>query len=196
MLRLAVAREHPPDWDAYRSVSIAFEVATAIRVTPDARAEGGAALTEAPVCEPYVKDYDALEGGVARWSAFYTPDRWGVYVARIDGERVGGAVVSLEPTITAEAVGPARKACAYLWDIRVATRWRGAGVGHELFRAAESWARDHSCDVLLIETQNVNVAACRFYQRQGCTLIHVDAHAYPSLPDEMQLVWMKQLGSS
>jgi hypothetical protein len=47
-----------------------------------------------------------------------------------------------------------------------------------------------------VETQNVNVAACRFYARQGCVLTAVDPFAYPALPGEIQLLWYKDLGPS
>jgi len=189
----AVEREHPPDWDAYRAVPIVFEVIRVLKVRPDPAAETGLAIVEAPVRPSWTKDYDALGGGISRWSHFYSPERWGVYVARISGERVGGAVVSLEPLLTAEAVQDRESSHAFLWDLRVAPSRRGAGIGRALFHAAISWARDTGCDTLLIETQNINVAACRFYERQGCTIVHVDAHAYTDMPDEVQLVWRKDL---
>ena len=44
-----------------------------------------------------------------------------------------------------------------------------------------------------VETQNVNVPACRFYARQGCVLGAINRFAYPDLPDEVQLLWYKTL---
>jgi ribosomal protein S18 acetylase RimI-like enzyme len=82
---------------------------------------------------------------------------------------------------------------AVLWDIRVAPEARGQGVGSALFRSAEEWAKARGCRQLKVETQNINVAACRFYARQGCVLIRVDRHAYPELPEETQLLWYKVL---
>lgn len=35
--------------------------------------------------------------------------------------------------------------------------------------------------------------ACRFYARQGCTLGALHRYAYPTLPDEAQLLWYKPL---
>ena len=46
---------------------------------------------------------------------------------------------------------------------------------------------------LLIETQNVNAVACRFYSRMGCSLGSADPNAYPTLPGEVQLLWHKLL---
>ena len=44
-----------------------------------------------------------------------------------------------------------------------------------------------------METQNTNVPACHFYRRVGCTLDAIDRFAYPKLPDEVQLMWSKEL---
>ncbi|MGZ8471829.1 MAG: hypothetical protein ACXWZ7_20745 [Gemmatirosa sp.] len=46
-----------------------------------------------------------------------------------------------------------------------------------------------------METQNVNVAACRFYAHQGCILGAVHRFAYPTLPDEAQLLWYRRLAA-
>ncbi len=62
-----------------------------------------------------------------------------------------------------------------------------------LFRAAEAWARRRECRTLEVETQNINVPACRFYVRMGCELCAVHRHAYSILPEETQLLWAKQL---
>ena len=70
---------------------------------------------------------------------------------------------------------------------------RGRGVGARLFAAAEAWAMARGVRTLKVETQNVNVGACRFYARQGCTLGEINRFAYPQLPDEVQLIWRKAL---
>jgi hypothetical protein len=51
----------------------------------------------------------------------------------------------------------------------------------------------HDCRQLKIETQNTNVQACRFYERLGCQLRAVDRAEYPELPQEIQLLWYKDL---
>jgi len=43
--------------------------------------------------------------------------------------------------------------------------------------------------MLKVESQNINVPACRFYDAQGCELRAVQHGAYPDLPDEVQLLW-------
>src|SRR5262245_54929678 len=85
----------------------------------------------------------------------------------------------------------ARPRCG--WAIRVAPQGRRKGVGGMLFRAAEEWARTRGCGRLDVETQNINVGACRLYTRMGCELRRVDRLAYADLPNEVQLIWTKRI---
>jgi ribosomal protein S18 acetylase RimI-like enzyme len=82
-----------------------------------------------------------------------------------------------------------------LWDIRVSPKARRLAVGSALFRSIEAWARARNCRELKVETQNTNVAACRFYAHQGCHLKRANYNAYPDLPDEVQLIWSKVVGT-
>ena len=86
-----------------------------------------------------------------------------------------------------------RRDLSVLWDIRVAPNARGKGIGSALFEKVEAWARAHSCRQLKVETQNINVPACGFYARHGCELRGVHHAAYPDLPEEIQLLWYKDL---
>ena len=86
-----------------------------------------------------------------------------------------------------------RRDLAVLWDIRIFPDARGHGVGSALFERVEAWAQFHGCRQLKIETQNTNVPACRFYERQGCQLRAIHRAAYPQLPQEIQLLWYKDL---
>jgi ribosomal protein S18 acetylase RimI-like enzyme len=173
-------------------ISIAFVVDRILAVTLADGGLGGMLLTETPVAEPYVKDYDAIEGeGPSRWARRFDISNWGMIGACRDGARVGGAVIASR-TADLHLLG-GRDDVAALWDIRVAPGQRGMGVGSALFRAAEGWAGSRGCAWLKIETQNVNTAACRFYQQMGCTLGGIDRFAYPGLPGEVQLLWWKAL---
>ncbi len=108
-----------------------------------------------------------------------------------DAERVGGAVVAFDPSGTELEEG--RSDLAILWDIRLAPERRGMGIGRALFEAAERWSSDRGCDHLLVETQNVNVAACKFYAGVGCELRSIDRFAYSEFPDETKLTWRKEI---
>jgi GNAT superfamily N-acetyltransferase len=86
-----------------------------------------------------------------------------------------------------------RRDLSVLWDIRVAPDARGKGVGSALFQRVEAWAQAHGCCQLKVETQNINVRACGLYARNGCELRAVRHAAYPELPEEIQLLWYKDL---
>lgn len=149
-------------------------------------------LTELPVAAPYVKDYDAIaKNAPSRWPLRFDVSKWGLLVARHDGARVGGAVVAVD-TPGVQMLDD-RHDVAVLWDIRVAPDFRRQHVGSVLFGAAEAWARTRGCHELKVETQNINVPACRLYARSGCTLETVDPFAYRDFPGEIQLIWSKVL---
>ncbi len=77
-----------------------------------------------------------------------------------------------------------------MWDIRVSSEARQGGVGKVLFSAAVEWAKERGCRLLKIKTQNVNVAACRFYGELGL----VNRFAYqPPDAGEVQFVWYLRL---
>jgi GNAT superfamily N-acetyltransferase len=156
----------------------------------------GIALTERRVDVPWVKDYDAIKGeGPTRWAHTFDITNWGLLAAHDETEhdrvRVGGAVVAWNTSNVNMLEG--RRDLAALWDIRVLPGRRTSGVGTLLFRAVEAWALARGCNTLKIETQNINVGACHFYARMGCTLGVIDRFAYPDLPDETRLLWFKSL---
>ena len=78
-----------------------------------------------------------------------------------------------------------------LWDLRVAAEFRHRGVASALLAAAEEWAHAQEIRSIMVETQDINVPACRFYARQGFVLGAVNRGAYPDLPHEVQLLWYK-----
>jgi ribosomal protein S18 acetylase RimI-like enzyme len=177
----------------YAQVAMTFTVETRLELSLVDHGLGGFVLTERQVAAPYLKDYDtAGEGGPLRWSLDFDVSRWGLIAAH-DGEtRVGGVVIAFDTPGVMMLEG--RRDLAVIWDIRVADGVRRQGVGSRLFRAAEAWAAARGCRQIKVETQNINVPACRFYQRQGCTLGAINRFAYPDLPDEVQLLWYKDLG--
>ena len=189
---LRVIEERPETLSAYARVPIAFEVRSRLRVEPVRGGLGGLSLVEEEVDPPYVKDYDAIEGeGPASWPERFDLSRWGILSA-VEGERrVGGAVVAWNTPGVDSLRG--RDDLAVLWDLRVHPEYRGRGVGALLFDHAVSWARERSCEWLEVETQNINVPACRFYARMGCELGALDEHAYEDMPDEVRLVWWAKL---
>jgi GNAT superfamily N-acetyltransferase len=173
-------------------ISIAFEVERVFDVSARDGGLGGLVLSERKLDVPYVKDYDTMEGEhPAQWAQRFDVSNWGLIGAHANGARVGGAVVAFDTKGINMLEG--RKDLAVLWDIRVSPEARGRGVGSAIFRGVEAWAAARGCRQLKIETQNINVPACRFYARRGCVLGAIFRFAYADLPDEAQLLWYKIL---
>ena len=173
-------------------IPIAFLVERILNVSVSRGGLGGIDLRERAVDPPYVKNYDAVKGeGPTRWPKRFHVTNWGLIAAYHDGMRVGGAVVAFKtPNL---ALLRDRSDVAALWDIRVQPTRRNSGIGSSLFRAVLEWARVRGCSHIKIETQNVNLPACRFYARLGCSLASIDRFAYPDLPEEAQLIWRMDL---
>ena len=176
----------------YARVPIIFTVDRVLDVTSRDDGPGGFALSERRLDVPYEKDYDAFDGeGPLQWAHRFDLSKWAFFTARIATRIVGGATVAFDtPGLT---MLEGRRDLAVLWDSRVFPDARGQGVGSALFEKVEAWARLHGCRQLKIETQNTNVRACRLYVRQGCNLHEFHRTAYPQLPDEIQLLWYKDL---
>jgi GNAT superfamily N-acetyltransferase len=176
----------------YSLIPIAFEVRAVFDVVAEEADGTRFNLTEQHVASPYSKDYDALSGeGPLQWAGRFDVSNWGLIAARVDGQYVGGVAVAYDTPDLEMLEG--RSDLAMLWDIRVLPGMRRRGVGRALFQAVEAWACVRGCRLLKVETQNINVAACRFYARQGFVLRTVHRGAYPDFPDEIQLLWYKNL---
>ena len=176
----------------YARVPIIFTVDRVLDVTSRDDGRAGFVLSERRLEVPYEKDYDAIAGeGPLQWGRRFDLSKWALFTARLANRIVGGAAVAFDtPGLT---MLEGRRDLAVLWDIRVAPDARRQGVGSALFRRAETWAQRQGCRQLKIETQNTNARACRFYERQGCRLKTIDRAAYREFPDEIQLLWYKDL---
>ena len=174
------------------AIPIRYRVESIFDVRIEDHGFGRIRLLERELPEPYEKDYDREAGATpAELPRRFDVSNWGLLTAHLDDDRVGAAVLAWKtPELD---MLRARDDVAVLWDIRVRPDARQRGVGSSLFRAAEGWAAARGCRQLVIETQHVNAAACRFYERQGCTLASANRFAYPELPGEVQLIWLKRL---
>ncbi|MCZ7534530.1 MAG: GNAT family N-acetyltransferase [Acidimicrobiia bacterium] len=173
-------------------IPIAFMVERTLDVVLIDAGLGGVHLRERRVPAPWVKDYDALDGeGPSRWATRFDISRWGLLGAYEDAERVGGVVIAWgSPDVRLLAD---RADLAFVWDLRVRPDHRRKGIGSELLWAAYDWAAERGCREIGVETQNVNVPACRLYAREGFHLTRIDRSAYPDLPEETQLLWRRAL---
>ena len=190
-MNVAITQESEPDLAEYARISIAFEVREIVVLPAEPPRNATREVATRRVEVPWVKDYDAAGGDPTTWAARFDLAHWTIFTARADGRLVGGAaVVYRAPDVD---MLEARQDVALLWDIRVTPEARGAGVGAALFAAVTAWAAAHEATWLEVETQDINVPACRFYARHGFELRAINRGAYPGLPDETQLLWYRRL---
>lgn len=187
---MEIIEEAMPNLAEYASVSIAFQVRAVLDTVAINGGLGGLVLRERIIDPAYVKDYDQHESP-RTWAERFDLSKWGWIVAREGSNRLGCAAIAFD-TIDVNML-EGRRDLAVLWDIRVEPAVRGQGLGKAMFKAAEAWAISRCCRDIKIETQNINVPACRFYQSQGCELRSINCGAYPTLPHEVQLLWYKRL---
>lgn len=185
--QIDVREERAGDLTEYAQIPARFDVRSKMDV--EVR-NGRYFLTERYVEIPFSKDYDEVEDPRV-WPSRFNMSTWGVLGAFDGVHRIGGAVAAYDSPEVKMLEG--RQDLVFLWDLRVLPESRQSGVGTALFRAIECWARARGCRELKVETQDINVAACRFYEHGGWTLTEVNRLAYPDLPDEVQLIWRKPL---
>jgi GNAT superfamily N-acetyltransferase len=191
-MTIEIVEESSQALPEYAKVSIAFLVESQLRVEAVEGGLGGLRLIEEKVNPPYIKDYDReKEGGPERWPRRWDMSNWGILSVFEGAQRVGGAAIAWRTPRVNMLEG--RDDLAVLWDIRVRPEYRAQGIGSKLFSRVVDWAKARGCRQLKIETQNINVPACRFYARQGCELGAIRRWAYPSLPQEVQLLWYLNL---
>ncbi len=178
----------------YASVPIAFRVESVLEVHAVDGGLGGLALRETPVETPYVKDYDDVQPErPSRWLQRFDVSNWAFFIAFEDDRPVGAATVAFNTPNVDMLEG--RTDLAVLWDFRVHPDRRGRGIGTALFDRAAEWARERGCREMKIETQNINVRACRFYAARGCRLGAIVQGAYtdPAIAHEAMLLWYLDL---
>lgn len=179
----------------YKQISIAFEVKSIFRLDLIDGGLGGIKLREEKVVPPYTKDYDAYQdGGPERWPKRFDIRNWGIFFALDKTRSLGRAVVAFNTPGVHMLAG--RTDLTVLWDLRVHPDFRRIGIGTKLFKYAVNWSRKRGCVQLKIETQNVNVPACRFYAKQGCQLGEINRYGYvgqSEVAHEVLLIWYLDL---
>lgn len=181
---IAILEEPLENLIDYGQIPIRFTVRTVFDVMGDEPET--AQLVERPLADHWVKDYDEGEEP-RRWRIQWNISNWGLLCAYAGNRRVGGCVIAYKTA--GVNMLERRDDLAVLWDFRVHPQIRGQGIGGSLFAAAVHWARSKGCRELKVETQNINVPACRFYARQGCRLKAINRGVYADFPEEIQLIW-------
>jgi ribosomal protein S18 acetylase RimI-like enzyme len=189
-MTVRIQREDARLLEAYASVSIAFEVSEIVDLSTLRR--GSPRLTWSPTSPSWTKDYDALiRHSPLGWESDYAIDKW-VFLAAYDdtAERLGCAAVVIDPDGIVAVGG--RLDYAMLWDLRVAPFARRRRIGSALLCAVEAVAREAGCRGLEVETQDINVAACRLYAAHQFAVTAINPGAYREAPTETQLIWTKE----
>ncbi len=81
---------------------------------------------------------------------------------------------------------------AWVEGIGVDKKYRRLGIGKALIKRGAEWAKKHHLVGIMVETQDNNVKACRFYQSCGFVLKGLDTglyHASEQCRDEVALFW-------
>ena len=80
---------------------------------------------------------------------------------------------------------------AFIHDIAVSQNSRGKGIGKQLIKQAVEWAKQKNLCGLMLETQDNNLNACRFYHKLGFKIGAVDTMLYANFDnlDEKAVFW-------
>jgi len=83
---------------------------------------------------------------------------------------------------------------AFIEDIAVAAFHRGRGVGSKLIEKAREWAQAKGLLGFMLETQDVNLLACRFYHKLGFKIGGVDTMLYANFDNanERAVFWYQK----
>ena len=130
----------------------------------------------------------AKEESMDLWRKIMNHESCGIFVASIGEEWVGGCLVVTHSPDVNMLKGDMSN--SVLWDIRVDSKYQGKGVGAELFKKAVNFAKSMNTKRMLIETQNNNPKAIRFYEYQGAKLSKINRNHYPDYPLEDQLIFI------
>ena len=149
-------------------------------------------MTETPL-EPFMKDL-GVYGIACEYEKDFDISNWAVFMA-FDGDKpIGGASVVSRTKGVHMLSG--RDDLAVLWDFRVDNDYRKQGIGQKLFDMAVKWSKEQCLVQMKIECQSNNVAACKFYAKQGAELSIIDEYAYYHLLEvrsDVQFIWFLDL---
>ena len=67
---------------------------------------------------------------------------------------------------------------AFIDDLSISRQFRGKGIGTTLMDAAVNWSKENNLNGVSLETQDINLLACRFYMKYGFKLGGIDCLVY------------------
>ncbi|MDP5273531.1 GNAT family N-acetyltransferase [Chengkuizengella axinellae] len=128
----------------------------------------------------YIKEYpeDTI---IKDYSEFIDNPKQIIYLAFL-GEKVVGQII----------LKKSWNHYAYIDYIIVDSQYRRDGIGQKLIEQAKYWARTGGMPGISLETQNINVKACKFYDRCGFKIGGIDNYLYKGLDQqskEIAIYW-------
>ena len=125
---MRIAEEPITGLGLHGEIPIAFLVEHVLDVALVEEGLGGVVMSERAVEVPWVKDYDAIEGGTDEMSGTLRRHQLGTHLRPRLRPARGGAVVAFDTAGVSMLEG--RGDLAVLWDIRVHPASRSSGMGH------------------------------------------------------------------
>lgn len=191
---MKIQRINPQELNLYARIPMKFTVSSIFKIETIEKGLGGLIMMEKSLTTPYIKDYDEKETPLS-WYKQFNLENWGIFLMG-DGEQfIGGAAVATKtPAVN---MLENRPDLAVLWDIRIHPDWQRKGYGRALFNHCVDWAGQQRFRQMKIETQNINVPACRFYASMGCELGMIHRYGYAAdttIAHEAMLFWYLDLG--
>ena len=174
--------------ELYDKVPMNVNVHTEYKVKRIDNGLGGFIFEEISV-EPYIKDLSIYERAT-EYEKEFDITNWRFYMA-FDEDIPVGAMTVVGKTDGLNMLYGREDACV-LWDIRVADAYKHNGIGQKLLDMGILNAKKDGYQQMIIECQNNNVPACKFYQKQGAVLAKIDMYAYylePEVRNEIQFMW-------
>lgn len=179
-------------FEKYDKIPMTVNVKAILKPVKINNGVGGIKFEETGVPE-YIKDYSIYEVPT-EYSKKFDISNW-VFFMAFDEEAPIGAATVVSRTENVNMLD-GRDDIAVLWDLRVDNQYKHLGIGTKLFKMAADWSKENGFKQMKIESQNVNIPACKFYAKQGCILGQINEYAYyknTDIKDEIMLIWYLDL---
>lgn len=175
-------------FEMYDNLSMNVDVRTVYEIKRINNGLGGFCFEEVEVT-PYIKDLSVYERAT-EYETNFDIGKWRFYMA-FDEEKPIGAMTVAGTTPNLNMLSGRDDVCI-LWDIRVIDGYKHQGVGQKLFDMGIKRAKEDGYKQMIIECQNNNAPACKFYHKQGAVLSKIDMYAYfleEDCKNEVQFIW-------
>lgn len=88
-----------------------------------------------------------------------------IFVAEIENEIIGFALVQEQETLPHNSIVPHR--FAYFMDVMVKSEYRNKGIGTRFIEKVKEWAKERKLDYIELHVVAENTQAIKLYERNG-----------------------------